>query len=100
MQVSAPDANLGVVLGEVLRHPLGEGRDEHSLVGLRTPSNFMEQIVDLPAYRPHFDFRIGQTCRPNHLLDHNPSAFRQFVRTRCCRNIDELIRPFLEFFER
>ena len=60
----------------------------------------MEQVVDLSANGPHLHLRVGQSCRTNHLFDHDASGLRQFVRTGRRGNIDQLIGPLLEFLER
>ena len=54
VHVTASDADLGVVAGEVFGHALGEGGDEHSFVAFGAVANLGEQVVDLA-----FDGRIS-----------------------------------------
>ena len=99
VQIPAADSDFGVVLGQVLGHSLGECCHQNTLVFLGALADLVEQIVDLAAYGPHFHLRIGESGRPDDLFDNDTAGLRQFVRTRRCGNIDELIRTFLEFLE-
>ena len=49
VQVAHPHAELGVVLGQILGHALGQRRDQHALVRLDPLADLAEQIVDLMA---------------------------------------------------
>ena len=69
VQVAHAHAELGVVLGQVLGHALGQRRDQHALVRRHALADLAEQIVDLPADRPHLDLRIEQPGRADDLLD-------------------------------
>src|SRR5689334_10492383 len=63
-------AHLLQVIREILRHPLGQCRDEHALATTFTDANLVEKIVDLTSYRPDLDLWIDQASRTNDLLNH------------------------------
>ena len=56
----------------------------------RALANLLEQVVDLPLDRPHFDRRIHQARRPDHLLDDHAAGLVQLVRTGRGRDVDQL----------
>ncbi len=99
MQISAPNADLCVVLRQILRHALGQGSYQHAFVFLRTVANLVQQIIDLSAHRTHFNLGIGQAGRTNHLFDNYAAGFREFIRPGRRRNINELSGPFLELLK-
>ena len=70
VQVAHAHAVLVQVLGEVLRHALGERRDEHALTGGGALLDLGQHVIDLRADRAHFDLRIDEPGRPHQLLDH------------------------------
>jgi uncharacterized protein YcfJ len=47
VHVAAADADLGVVVGEVFGHALGEGGDEDALVDGGAVADLGEEVVDL-----------------------------------------------------
>ena len=55
MHVPHPDAVLTEVGGQILRHPLGEGGHQHTLVPLRTGADLGGQVVDLAYHGPQLD---------------------------------------------
>ena len=58
MEVAHLDADLREVVREVLRHLLGQRRDEHALVALDAQLDLGEQVVDLALERPHLDLGV------------------------------------------
>src|SRR5207249_10692477 len=53
MDVADLDADVLKVVGQVLRHLLGERRDEDALVHLDALANLVQEVVDLIARRTH-----------------------------------------------
>ena len=70
------------VVGEVLGHPLGEGRDEDALVLLFALADFIQEVVHLPRDGPDFHLRVHQSGRPNDLLDDNAPRQTQLILPR------------------
>src|SRR5208283_5084559 len=99
MHVAAANADLAVILGQVLSHALGQRGDQHALMPLRALANLMQQIIDLPFYRTNFDFGINETRRANDLLYNHTSGFRQLIRPGRRRDINCLVYTVLELFE-
>ncbi len=69
VEVADLHPQLLIVLRQVLRHPLGQRRDEHPLACRRARADLGQQIVHLAADRPHLDDGIEQAGRPDDLLD-------------------------------
>ena len=69
MQVPNTNAQLLIVLRQILRHALGERRDEHALAAVDAGPDLLQQIVDLALDRSYIDRRIGQAGRPDDLFD-------------------------------
>src|SRR5687767_8370545 len=87
MHVPDSHSHLLQVVGQVLGHPLGEGRNEHAFIPFLADADFVEQVIDLAAHRPYLDFRIDEPCRPDDLLDHY--AFTHLELELCRRRTDE-----------
>jgi hypothetical protein len=75
MHVSAFDTHLGVVLGKILSHALGQRGHQDALFAFDSLSNLVQKIVDLAFDRSHLDFRIDQSRRTNDLLDDGTGRF-------------------------
>ncbi len=88
-----------VVLREVLRHALGQRRDEHALAPGRDLANLAQQVVDLPGDRPHVDDRIDQSGRPDDLLDDDAAGLPQLVGTGRGAHEDDLPDACLPLLE-
>ena len=56
MQIAHADAEVVVVVGQILGHLLGQAGDQHALVDGDALVDFLEQIIDLRAGLAHFDF--------------------------------------------
>ena len=80
------DAELREVVGEVLGHLLGQGRDERPLAALDPAPDLLEQVVDLALGRPDGDPRVDDAGRPDELLD-DPLALLELVRARASRSM-------------
>ena len=79
VQVADLDAELLIVRRQVLRHPLGQRRHQHALPAFGARPDFVQQVVHLPAYRAHLDWRIHEARRPNHLFHDHPARLGQLV---------------------
>ena len=100
MHVAALDSDLAVILRQIFCHAFGEGRNQHALILRHALPDFMKQIINLPFYRTNLYRRIHQPGRPNNLFDHHSRRFRQLIRARRRRNINELVGAMLKFFKR
>ena len=86
------------MIGEILRHALGEGGHQHPLVPLRPHADLLHQIVDLAVHRSHLHPRIQQTRRPDHLL-HDLVGAVLFVVPRRGGHKHCLPEPLLELLK-
>ena len=68
------DAGGFEVIGQILRHLLGERGNEHTFALGGAGVYLTDEIVDLPIYRTDNDLRIEQTGRTDDLLDHLTGA--------------------------
>ena len=89
------DAGGFEVIGQILRHLLGERGNEHPFSLRRAGVYLADEIVDLPIYRTDNDLRIEQTGRADDLLDHLTGA-RQLILGRRCRNVHDLVQTVVE----
>src|SRR5437773_2043997 len=71
MHVAHTHADLLQVVGQVLRHALGERRDEHAFATALPNANLVEEIVHLAAHRSHLDDGIDKSRWTDDLLDDN-----------------------------
>ncbi len=99
VQIPYADAELRVVLGEVLRHALGQGGDEHALSERDPLSDHPEQVVDLPVDGAHLDLRIGEPGRADELLDHVLARLRELVLARRGGDEERSVHVPLELLE-
>src|SRR6266850_6272050 len=72
VQVLDAHAQIAVVAGQLLGHPLGERGDEDALPLLDALPDLVQEIVHLVAHRTDLDHRIHQAGRPDDLLDDLP----------------------------
>ncbi len=63
---------LAEILGELLRHALGQRGDEHALVFFHAQADLGHQVVHLGRGGPHDDLRIDEPGRTGNLLDDLP----------------------------
>ncbi len=68
------------IVGEVLRHSLGQRGHQHPLPLGDGGADLAEQVVHLRGCRPHDHLRVHETGGPHHLLHHLPRHLRLVVR--------------------
>ena len=93
------DPELLEVVGQVLGHLLGQGRDERPLAALDAAADLLEQVVDLALGRADRDLRIDDAGRADELLD-DPLAALELVRPGRRAHVDRLVDGRLELLER
>ena len=69
VQVADLDPVLEQVVGQVLRHLLGQGRDQDAVSGLGDAPDLIHQVVDLVLGLTHLDLGVDDPGRPHDLLD-------------------------------
>ena len=99
VDVAHPDVDLVQIVGQLLGHPLGQGRDEYPLVLLGSLADLLDKIIDLILGRTHLDRRIQQACRPHNLFDHKAVGAFQLIVRRCGADIDLLTGNRVELIE-
>jgi hypothetical protein len=75
MEVFDLDSHPAQIVGEILRHLLGEGRDENTFVFGDTLTNALENVIDLSLCRLDLDLWVDQTGGTDDLLDDEVGAF-------------------------
>ncbi len=60
MHVAHADADLLQIVREILRHALGQRRDEHTLAEALADPDLVQQVIHLAADRPYLDLRIDR----------------------------------------
>ena len=61
MEIFHPDSKVSIVFGQILGHPLGEGRDEDPLLLLHPLSYLLQKIIHLILGRLYLKGRIDST---------------------------------------
>ena len=92
------DAGGFEIIGQILRHLLGERGNEHTFTLRCAGVDFSNEIVDLAINRTDNDLRIEQTGRTDDLLDHLTGA-RQLILGRRCGNVHDLVQTVVELFK-
>ena len=92
------DAFLLQIIGQVLCHPFGQGGDQHTLVLLLPQTDLVQQIIDLPFCRPHFNFRIQQAGGADDLL-HDLAGAAALVLGGGCADVNDLVGTVLELLK-
>ena len=100
MEVLDLDPELLEVVGEVLGHLLGEGRDQRPLAALDPRPDLLEEVVDLALRRLHGDRWIDDAGRADELLHDLALAALQLVRPGRGAHVDRLVDRGLELLER
>ena len=98
MEVADTDPRLLQVRGELLRHPLRQGRDNHTLTSLDALLDTSHQIVNLPRCRDHRDLRIHHAGRSDELLN-DAVLLRHLVVSWRRGDIDHLPHARLKLFK-
>src|SRR5262249_15166930 len=99
VQVANTDAEFRIILGQVLGHFLGQGRDQDALAPSGSHSDLVEEVVNLAADRSDLDFGIDQPGRPDHLLNYLACGLGQLIRAGGCgyeHNRPNRVLPLLE----
>src|SRR5262245_26709202 len=99
MKVPYLDAELMVVLAQVLGHTFRQGGHQDTPAQGNFCSDFPEEMIHLPFGRMYFDDRIEETRRPDDLFDDIPLDMVQFIRSGSRRDVDHLIETTLDLFE-
>src|SRR3954469_17623864 len=99
VQIPDPDAEVRVVLRQILGHALGQRRHQDTLALLGPLAYLLEQIVHLLRDRPHLDHRIDEPRRTDDLLDYDPFALLQFVLCRRRAHEDDLVHQIFPLLE-
>ena len=99
MHVAAADADLGVVVGEVFGHALGEGGDEDALIFGGAVADLGEEVVDLTFDGPDFDGGVDEAGGSDDLLDDDAGGFGEFVWAGSGGDVDDLSGAGLELLE-
>ncbi len=87
------------IFGQILRHPLGQGRHQRAIALGCGELRLMDQIVDLALDRAHFDRRIDQPGRADHLFGEDAARALHLPRSRRRRDIDGLRAHRVPFVE-
>jgi len=93
------DARLREILREVLRHALGEGRDEDAFVAVDSLVDAVHEVLDLPRRVGHLDGGVDQIRGANDLFD-DLVRLPAFVVARRRRDVEGPVRLRLELLER
>ena len=83
---------------QVLRHPLGKGRDKYPLILFDPLSYPYEEIINLVSSGRDNHLRVSKSCGPDDLFG-NRLRDLQFIRTGRRGDIDGLFSLGLEFLE-
>ena len=79
VQITHPHLVIRQVFGQILRHPLGEGGDQHPLLHRHPFADLGEQVVHLGSDRTHLDLGVEQAGGAYHLLHHVAAGLLQLV---------------------
>ncbi len=99
MQVPDLHPEVVIVLGQVLRHALGERRDQHPAAARNRSPDLPEQVIHLPTRRMDLDHGVHQAGRPDDLLHNRGACMLKLVASRSGRHVDDLIDAPLELRE-
>ena len=99
VEVPHAEPHLLVVLGEVLRHPLGEAGDEDALFPRRPTPDLLEQVVDLLRGGPYRELRVREARRSDDLLCHRVARQAELVRGGRRRHVHDLAGEHRELLE-
>jgi len=93
------DAVLFEIIGQILGHLDGQGRDQCTLTAVDAQTNFTKQVFDLPLDWAHHNNGIQQACGADDLLSHATGMFPLIIAWRGGNEnflVDFLLK-FLEF---
>ena len=98
MQVFDPYPCTLQVIGQVLSHLLGQGRDQDLVAVLYGRADLSDQVVDLPVNRPHVDPGIQKACGADDLLGPQQLVLL-LIGTRRRAHKEHLVDMSLKFFK-
>ena len=100
MEVFGADVCFDEKFREVLRHLLGERRDEYAVAVLDDFFDAVQEYVHLALDREQFDFRVQKSGRSVDLFGHDTASLFQFVIAGGCTHKKHLLRVHVfEFCE-
>src|SRR6185437_891738 len=99
VHIAAADADLGVVVGEVLGHALGEGGDEDALADLGARADLGEEVVDLALDGADLDLGGAEAGGADDLFDDDAGGFGEFVGAGRGGDVNDLAGARLELLE-
>src|SRR6185437_12877069 len=99
VHIAAADADLGVVVGEVLGHALGEGSDEDALADLGAGADLGEEVVDLALDGADLDLGVDEAGGADDLFDDDAGGFGELVGAGRGGDVDDLAGARLELLE-
>ena len=99
MHVAHPNTHLLQIIGKILRHALGERRDQHAFALTFPQANLVQEIVHLPLDRADLQDRIEQPRGPDDLLDDHTLRQLQLELSGRRRDVYEPRHQLHEFFE-
>ena len=92
------DARRFEIVGQILRHFLGECGDQNPFALGGAGVDFADEVIDLTIYRADNDLGVEQTGRTDDLLDHLSGA-RQLVLGWGGRNIHDLVQTVVKLIK-
>ena len=98
MQIAHFDAQIVVIIGELLCHAFGQRGHQHALTDGAALGDFAHQIVDLGSNRADFQDGVEQTGGAHHLFHHLGGVFF-FVSRRRGGHKHGLRHQGFKFFE-
>ena len=99
VEVGHLDPQVLEILGQVLRHPLGEGGDQDPLPRLGAFPDLPREVVHLVLGGPDDDLGVHQPRGTDDLLHHVFARLFQLVVRRRGRHVDDLPHRRLELLE-
>ncbi len=86
------------IFGQILRHPLGQRRNQHALIDLNALVDLGQHVIDLRTHRTNLHFRVNQPRGTNQLLN-NLGRVRRLILARRRRHENHLGREPFPLFE-
>ena len=68
MQIPYTNSEFFHIVGQVFRHTLGQGSNQHLMVGCHFFIDLTDQVIDLSFHRTHHYLRIQKSGRTDNLL--------------------------------
>ena len=98
MKVSDTDSQILHIIGKVLCHTFGQGRDQDFIFLFNFLIYLCYKIIDLSFDRTHLHLRIKKPCRTDDLLCAE-KLMGIFIFSRCRRYKHYLVKLVLEFIK-